>query len=319
MNKERMSIVIAALDSYGEIRSLLYCLEKQTIRKRLEILVVCSTLDQLKPPNFLLHNSGDIKIIEGGENILLNEARALGIRESRSPYVAILEDHCFPEPDWAYHILSRLTEGWTGVGAAIALANPQTILAQAAILIGYGQWHPPLKSGEAEYIPGHNSAFVRDVLLERENRLEIDMVASSLMQAELRKKGHRLYIEGKALMRHWDCSTWSGMLKIFIPVGQSLAAIRSMNWKPLKRILYGFATPLIATVRWYRSWVSYFRIHKIHSYSFFAPLFAIFIGLTWSFGEFLGFWFGFRDSFVKVSNNERNRPRYLKNGEWPNQ
>ncbi|MFC1867062.1 glycosyltransferase [Thermodesulfobacteriota bacterium] len=260
MKEKRLSIVVAALDTYEEIKDLMNCLEKQTIREQLEIVIVCKTLDYLQCPESVLDGVEGIKIIEGGSTILLNEARAMGVRESTSPYVAILEDHCFPDPDWAYHTCARFEEGWSGVGSAIMLANPRTIAAQAAILMGYGQWHPPIESGEVDYLPGHNSAFIRKILMERGGRLESDLVVSSLMQAELRKQGHRFYLEAKAMMHHWDPSTWKGIKAVFIPIGRALAAMRSREWGFGKRLLYCFATPLIAVVRWYRSLVAYYRV-----------------------------------------------------------
>ena len=317
MDEKRLSIVVAALDTYKEVKNLMQYLERQTIRDQMEILIVCKTLGLLQPPVSVFENKVGVRIVEGGTDILLNEARALGVRECRSPYVAILEDHCFPDPEWAYHICSRLEEGWTGVGSAITLANPQTIVAQAAILMGYGQWHPPINSGEVEYLPGHNSAFIRDVLLERGHRLESDLVMSSLMQSDLRMQGHRFFLEAGAVMYHWDSSTWRGAVAIFIPIGRALAAMRSREWGFAKRLLYGFATPLIAGVRWFRSLVAYLRARKAYSFSKVTPFAAFLIGIIWSFGEFLGFWFGFGNSLGDVSDAERNRPRFLRPGEWP--
>lgn len=317
LSVKKISLVIAAIDTYDEIKDLLCHVEQQTIRQHLEVLIICRTRERLNAPESALPDMQNLRFIEGGKNIMLNQARALGVRESEAPYVAILEDHCFPAPSWAEHMLLRLEEGWTGVGPVIALANPKTIQAQAAIMMAYGQWLPPISAGQRDYIPGHNSIFVRKVLLERGNRLEGDMVASSLMQAELRQQGHRFYVEDKAVMYHWECSKWRGLWEIYIPVGRASGALRARDWRAGQKVLYGFATPLIAGMRWSRALVAFSRTHKTYSFSFLAPLFACLISAIWSFGELLGFWFGFGNSLEGASDGERNRPRYLRSGEWP--
>src|SRR5205814_10620629 len=70
-------------------------------------------------------------------------ARTLGIRSASAPIVAMTEEHSFPDPDWAEHLLAAYAEGGdrvAAVGAGIVNANPDSGVSWVNFLLEYGPW-----------------------------------------------------------------------------------------------------------------------------------------------------------------------------------
>ncbi len=305
-----LSVVIAALDTYKEVEEVHSCVEDQTIRGELEVILVCKTQALLKLPESFCSKFPDVLLVEGGESVLLNEARHLGILKSTTPYVAIMEDHCLPLPDCLEHMYNRLKEGWSGVGPSIRQGNRVLALPRAANYVTYGEWMGRKHSGEAKYIAGFNSAFSKDVLLSRQEQLRDDLIATSLMQASLKKEGHKFFLETGAIMYHWEASYWSGVRSILIPNGEALGVLRSRGWGLLKRLAFTAFIPCLFASRYLRALCAYWR--AVESGSSVAEfLYLLPVTWAWSYGEMKGYWSNGRRAFRTASDVERNRGAFV--------
>jgi hypothetical protein len=308
MQKE-LSVIIAALDTYKEVEEIHACIERQTIRPQLEVIFICTTKESLSLPESFFTEYPDVRFVEGGGSILLHAARHLGVLNSTTPYVVITEDHCLPLPDCLEHMLNRLKEGWSGVGPSIRHGNKFSKIARAANYVTYGEWMGQEKSGEIKYIAGYNSAFSREVLLARGAKLQSDLIATSLMQASLRKQGHKFFFETKAVMYHWEASRWWGTKSILIPQGKAMGALRSRGWSLLKRLCYSAFIPGLFVFRYLRALRTYWRNAKSHGS---GELFYLLpISLIWTFGEFVGYWTQGGRIFQTASHAERNRSPFI--------
>jgi len=309
-----LSVVVAALDTYREVEELHRCIERQTVRRQLEVVIVCTTEDALNLPDAFCSKYPDVILIEGGEAVLLHEARYLGIVGSTAPFVVAMEDHCLPSSDCFENMLERLGEGWCGVGPAVRNGNTLSSVARAANYVAYGQWMGRERSGEVAYIAGHNSAFSRAVLLSRGEMLVDDLIATSLAQESLRMQGHRFYLETRAVMYHWEASYWWGTRRVMIPQGQALGALRARSWSFLRRLCYTALIPCLIAFRYLRALQTYWRNvgYRISP----AELLYLFpIASVWSLAELAGYWTGGTRAFRTVSDVERNRSPFVFPGE----
>ncbi len=314
---KKLTAVLAALDTFAEVRDVLLWLQRQTARDSLEILVVCQDLSLFQLPDDVQQQVGPLRFLECGKGKTLAEARAIGCREAETEFVMFTEDHCFPEPVWCERVLERLEEGWAGVGGAFLSANPQTSLARGKMLVGYGQWMYPAEGGEMPFIAGHGSVFRREVLMGDDEKLEQFLVAEALMMIELRRKGHRFYCESDMVSWHFDGSNLAGTLTLYPAIGRSLAAQRSISWPPWRRFLYGLVFPLIGLVRWQRGLKAFLRTRRYTGFSVSSLVAAAGVAFLWSWSEWRGFWFGFGNSLQVQSDSEHNRLARLSEGEWP--
>jgi hypothetical protein len=180
----------------------------------------------------------------------LPAARAAGARAAAAPYVAIAETHAFPQPGWARGIVSRLDEGWAAVGPRITPGNPVR-KAAAMTVFDYGRWMsgPP---GPWPDIPGHNSAYRRDVLLDALARMPDGMDAETLLQGEIRAAGGRLYLDMGICVAHLNVEEHGAASREWRTFSRVYAARRAARWGRLRRAIYTVGSPFLPVIRFAR-------------------------------------------------------------------
>jgi len=94
-----------------------------------------------------------------------NRSRVAGIRAATAPIVALAEDHSFPDPDWADALITAHQARFAVVGPVLRNANPRSMLSWANLLLEYAPWLEGTPGQEMKDLPGHNSAYRRDLLL----------------------------------------------------------------------------------------------------------------------------------------------------------
>lgn len=308
-NAPRMTVALAAIDDYAIIEQVHQCLEAQSIRRELEIQFICRNRQSLQLPEDFAECYPDITIIEGGDSLLLNKARALGVLKARAPYVLILEDHCLPDPDCLERMVERLEQGWSAVGPAFVSGNRASCLGIAANLLTYGEWMGHKAGGKRPFIAGYNSAFATRVLKDRGDHLVIDLVTPSTLQQALSRQGHEFYFEARAVMAHWESSTFSGIRVILGKNGRGMGMLRARRWNGWRKLTATLVSPLLAGYRMLRGAVTWRRVRgsPVSSLLWLPPL-----ALLWTAGEVRGYWSADRQAAVRgVSEVERNRQRFV--------
>ena len=176
-------------------------------------------------------------------------ARAAAVRAASAPLVAFAEDHSFPQPGWAAAIAAAFGDGVSVVGPVVQNGNPQSVTSRANFLLEYGEWMPPGRPNGHKHLPGHNSAYRRDVLLALGDRLTTMIEAESVLHWELGRDGHRLIQEPRAVTRHVNFSRALPSLALRYHLGRMFAARRAAHWPLTKRLAYAAAFPLVALIR----------------------------------------------------------------------
>ena len=176
-------------------------------------------------------------------------ARAAAVRAARAGIVAFTEDHSFPRPGWAAALVAAFDDGQSVVGPVVENGNPRSAVSRANFLLEYGEWMPPGRETGHSHLPGHNSAYRRDVLLSLGERLTTALEAESVLHWELTSKGGRLALAPGAVTRHVNFSRFGSSLALRYHLGRQFAARRAGRWSATRRTLYAAAFPLAALVR----------------------------------------------------------------------
>lgn len=305
----RLTVALAAIDDYATIEQVHLCLEEQTIREELEIQFICRDRERLALPADFSRRFPDIVVLEGGDGLLLNEARALGIAAARAPYVLILEDHCLPFADCLEKLLARLEEGWSAVGPGFVSGNQESAVGVAANLLTYGQWMGYRQGEERSFIAGFNSAFPTGLLLERGDQLSEDMVTPSTLQQSLAAAGHRFWFEPAAVMAHWESSSLGGVRQILMKNGRGMGMLRARGRGLAWKILRTLVSPALAAYRGLRGARTWLRAGqgRIAALLLMPPL-----AVLWTLGELQGYWSSDHRAAIEGSSEvERNRQRFV--------
>ncbi len=140
-NEPRLSVVVCSYNGEAGLPRCLDALSAQTIRQRLEVIVVDDGSSD---------GTGDVAVAHGATVIWhrvnrgLAAARNTGLHAACAPIVAFVDDDCEPEPEWAQRLLAAYSEGVTGVGGPVVPVAPSGFMA------GYLQRHNPLRPLELD-------------------------------------------------------------------------------------------------------------------------------------------------------------------------
>jgi hypothetical protein len=307
LNNPAMSVVIVTPGEFDCIRTTVRHLRAQTVHEQIEVVILAVSESQLNMAEAEKEGFWGIQVISMGPIESIPKALATGIRQSRGPLVALAEDHCFPEREWAAALIARHQENWAVVGPAVCNANPGTLVSWADFVIAYGPWMDPVEAGPMEFLPGHNSCYKRSILLEYGDRLEEMMEAETVMHFDLRRRGHPLYLESAARTRHMNYALFGSWTSVTYCHGRVFAAVRARPWRWPKRVFYGAASPLIPWVRLYRC-VRVLLGPGRPRHLIFRVLPVMAVGLMLDgIGQFAGYLTGDGDALGKLSQMEFNR------------
>jgi len=304
-HKPALSVIIVTPDSYDTIRNLVGALRAQTMRDALELVIVAPTASALRAGIADLEDFACWRIVELGILRTVAQAKTAGIRCATAPVVVLTEDHSLPDPAWAQALVDAHVEGWAAVGPAMGNGNPQSLISWADFIIGYGPWFNPPAAGEVDQLPGHNTSYKRDLLLEYRDRLEELLAAESTLHQELRARGHRLYLEPAARTFHSNFTQPLRWIPYLGYSGRLFAAQRAHSWSLPRRVVYSAGACLIPLVRLKRLVPGIRRSRPDLLPRVLVPLlFALVIDAV---GQWLGYTFGAGEAAEKVARLEFHR------------
>ncbi len=145
-----LAVVICSLNGEAGVHRCLDALFRQTIRHRLEVIVVDDGSTDRTSDVARAHGA---IVVRHPVNRGLAAARNSGVRAASAPIVAVLDDDCEPEPDWAQQLMAGYGEGVTGVGGAVLPKAP------ASFMTGYLERNNPLRPLEAGLARSDNLSY----------------------------------------------------------------------------------------------------------------------------------------------------------------
>lgn len=310
-----LTVIASTTRGYPAIRTTVAHLSRQTVARRIELVMVGPSIESLAAPDDELAGFGAVVKVDVGKVTSIAHANAAGVRRARGRLVALTEDHCFPEPEWAAALLRAHEADWSVVGPVVRNANPRTRVSDADFVIGYGPWMEPMRATEMEFLPGHNSCYKRAELLALGGRLERLLEAETVLHMEWSAQGRRLVVEPGARVRHVNYSLWRSWVPVQLLAGRLFGGMRSATWPRRRRLFYAAASPLIPVVRFYRIALAFaqpgrslWRLAKT------APALAVGLLLDGA-GQCWGYLRGPGDAMERLARYEFNRVEHVREEE----
>lgn len=251
----KITIVVSTAFSAAAARLTLASVAMQTIRNDIELLFVVNPGTDVSAVQLLLNAVGSARVIDDAPIDTVDKSSARAAMSARAPFVSLIEDHAFPDPDWAERVVEAFeTSGADGVGTAVQNANPSTWLSWSNFILAYSHWSEITPRGEIGWISHHNGS-LRTAALHRLG--EERVVAGSNREGDIIrdiKKGGMLYFEPRARIRHINPSNLNSTFKHRWDVGRLYATNRARqeNWSVAKRLTYVVLGPAIPFLRYVR-------------------------------------------------------------------
>ncbi len=307
-----LSVIMVTPDRFERLRHTTRRLREESAAGELEIVIVAPSIATVGVDERELAGFFSYRVVETGPTTSSAVRRAAGVRAASAPLIAFTEDHCLPEPGWARALIDAHREPWAAVGPVFLNGNPQSLTSWVNLLIEYGPWVSPVEAGRRDHIPPHNSSYKRDLLIGYGDRLEGMLEAETVLQWDLRARGHELYLEPAAATRHFNISLPGPTIPLRLAVGRMFGAARARGWPLARRAAYAAASPLIPFVRFIRL-VPIARRCSGGRRIFPAVLPPLLAGLVLDgLGEFLGYTLGGGESVARVTGFEYDRERNMR-------
>jgi len=312
-----LAVVLVAPSGYAKLRRTVRHLRAQTARDRVELVVVVSSSGDVRIDEEDAAAFARVRVVESGPARSWVEATAAGVRGASAPLVALCEDHVYPDPGWVAAVIAAHRGAWGAVGPVIGNANPATAVSWANLLIAYGHWLEPAAPGRAggvvDDLPTHNTTYKRALLLEYGDRLGAMLRREGPLHADLRARGHLLYLDPGAIVYHDTVSLVAPALLLRFHAGRLAAAARArrLGWSAPTRLAHAAAFPviplrrLLGVVR---------RVRRAgRAGELFPRVLPALAGLlvTSAVGEAVGYALGPGDSLAQISELELHRERQL--------
>ena len=245
---EPLLAVILATDNYERGRQLIESMMRQTIAKRIELVLVTSSPDGVRRGTAGNNHFHSIIVVPKETVVPLSRSRAAGVHASTAPYIFIAETHAYPDPEVCERIVELLSEGWSLVVPGLRNANPRNGISWGAFLSDYGAWSRVLPAGEIERAPAHNTAFRREVLMDFGDKLEKAFGFGDSLHEGMKSRGQRAWFVPEVAVGHVNIYRIRHWLRERYLSGVLIGGSRSEKWPWSRRILYVAASPLIPFV-----------------------------------------------------------------------
>ena len=160
-----LSVILVMPTSLSRLEKTLLALQAQTIRDKLEIVLIVPAAEvAAQDPDGLLDGFHSVQVVPIGPITDVTAAGAHGVACSQANIVAFIEDHAYPAPAWA-ESAARADQGqWAAVGCAMTSANPESLWGWASQFISYGPFTAPVQEGQVNMLPAHDVSYKCGIL-----------------------------------------------------------------------------------------------------------------------------------------------------------
>jgi hypothetical protein len=310
-----LTVVIVSAAGGATLHRTLAAIAAQTIAPRIEVLAVTPDPSdevgtRVARLTATLHSFRALSV-DSVPNVDFAAGRV--ILDGTAPIVSSIEDHAFPEPEWAENILSAFADpAVVAAGSAFVNANPQSGMSWGTMLIALGPWNPRVKPGRIDWIQLHDCTYRRAALEPLGPDLWALFNRESDVLLRLKAADGAFAFVPAARVRHLNPSQFVGCAKLRINAGRLAAAGRwtSEKWGPLRRAIYVLGSPAIPLVRYVKLRKNVFGNHP--GGSELRAGWAVFYGLVFdAIGQAIGFAAGPGAARDALAGHELDRTQEL--------
>lgn len=240
----------------------------------------------------------EVRLLSFDEPMAVPELRAAAIAAARTPYVAVIEDHCVVPPGWAERVAAAHAAGHPVVGGPVRNGATSRIRDWAAFFCEYSEHMEPVPAGRVHSLVGMNVSYDRRALaaiadLLREGRWE------TWLHPRLLERGFALHSEPGLVLDHVKYSGFREFASQRYHYARSHAGARNADLGP-RRVIYALGSPAIVPLMAWRITRNVLgkRRHRVRFGTAF-PLLVVYLAV-WAVGEGVGYACGGGRSLLRV-------------------
>jgi glycosyltransferase involved in cell wall biosynthesis len=289
----QLSVVVASINGFAYVDR---CLESLREHAPDAEIVVAAFADE-GTARRIRQRWPEARLLTFREPTPVPKLRAAGIVAARSPFVAVIEDHCVVRDGWARRIVEAHREGHAVVGGSIRNGADGRIRDWAAFFCEYSEHMKPLETGVATSLPGMNVSYDRRAIEAMSPLLNWGCYETWL-HPHLQRSGLELYADDSITLDH----VMQLDVGVFLPQryhhARSYAGMRNADLGR-KRFLYLLASPAVVPLAFYRIARNVLRRRLRARLAIASPLVLLYTA-AWTVGEAVGYALGGGRSLMRV-------------------
>ena len=292
-----VSVIVPAVNSYDDLFDCLTALGRDQ-GAALEVIVIDRTGPLIRES--VRRDFPGLTVLTVPPGTTIPQMRAIAIRASHAPAVAVIEDHVIVPPGWARAMLDALGTDNDVVAGAVENAATQTLTDWAAFLCEYSAARPPLPSGPAEGVPGNNTIYRRAALDRFDTVLDEGKWENRLHDA-MKAEGIRLILRPDIVVGHKMHYSFGLYLSQRFLYSRSYAGAMAEGMSPVQKLVRGGAALVLLPPLMFWRTISRILKKKRHltELAKSVPMLVAFC-LSWGAGEAVGYWAGPGDALSRV-------------------
>jgi hypothetical protein len=225
---------------------------------------------------------------------------AAGIAAAKGKLVAVTEGHCNFESNWAARAIAHHQKDSAPVIAgSVEPGEELSLLDWALFFCDYGQFLPPLDSGQTHDVPGNNIVFKAPALGEKQ-RFVGKGFWKTFFCHDLEQHGQKLICKPDLVVSYNRHLSLGQVIARRYHHGRCFGGMRAAESSFSKRLIYALAGPVLPLLLLYKLCL---RMGSKPNYGalFLASLpFSLLCLTTWALGEWLGNLLGASDSCERL-------------------
>ncbi|MDP9177006.1 MAG: glycosyltransferase [Gemmatimonadota bacterium] len=221
------------------------------------------------------------------------ELRAKGVAATRGEIVALLEDHCTPEPDWCARMLAWHAEPHAAVGGAVEKGFPPGMRSDSALnwavyLTDYSRYMNPMPAAPTISVTDTNSSYKRSEL-DGIHDAWAEEFHENVVNERLRARGRSLWFAPDVIVREQRTLTLGAALRDRYGFGRLFASTRVADAPLSRRLILAAASTVMPPVLLMRVAQNLFRRGR-HRGQFLRCLpQLVVVTSVWMGGEMVGY------------------------------
>jgi hypothetical protein len=249
-----LGVVLVCPTGRAGLHRTLAAIAAQTIAHRIEVLVATPDAGLAEAEARLVARLHSLRLFVEPRIPNVDHMAARLLPLATAPIVAAIEDHAFPDPDWAERLLAQDDGIAAAFGSAMVNANPGSPFSWANMLIAYGQWSEATPGGPIGWVALHNGTYRRAALAAFGDDLWRLFNRDSEVLHRLKAAGATFRFAPAARIRHLNPSSLGATARLRFDAGRLAAAVRwrAEGWGWGRRLVYALSGPLIPLVRYRR-------------------------------------------------------------------
>jgi len=293
MNKQdpglMLSAIVISINSPAVLKRCLAALKKQAVQEELEIIVVRNQ-DKINDEYVSIKSDfSGINWLTTPSSCTVPQMRCMGMSESHSEIVALLEDDCIVDANWKSAVMTAHRQDFIAIGGAVEPGNYNRVLDWAVYFCEYVRFMLPLPRGDVDALAGNNVSYKRIPLQDMTGDLADSGFYDVFIHWQLKQAGQNLKSDPSVIVYNENSWTWKHILNVPFNHGRGFAAMRVKNKKYWQKIPYvGIALllPLIQISRIFAHLVK----RRRYILKFFQALpWIVMFSISWSAGELVGY------------------------------